>query len=185
MSNTLTAVLTNLLTSLSLGQKEVLYAALTLLNGVFSNVYIIGMVLAVELVGPRYRLLASNAFYYAYIVGELVVLAFALAFDRYELIQACMAVFMSAFVLYFWLVPESPRFLVTRARYREAARVFQRIAASNNKSFDRSRIGFERNDSDADENDDDETTTLVNINNSSDSRRRKGAKNVHNYITSL
>lgn len=178
-------MLTNLLdTSLSLGQKEVLYAALTLLNGVFSNVYIIGMVLAVELVGPRYRLLASNAFYYAYIVGELVVLAFALAFDRYELIQASLAVFMSTFVLYFWLVPESPRFLVTRARYREAARVFQRIAASNNKSFDRSRIGFERNDSDADENDqdDDETTTLVNINNSSDSRRRKGAKNVNKYI---
>ena len=175
-------MLTNLLdTSLSLGLKQVLYAALTLLNGVFSNVYIIGMVLAVELVGPRYRLLASNAFYYAYIVGELVVLAFALAFDRYELIQASLAVFMSTFVLYFWLVPESPRFLVTRARYREAARVFQRIAVSNNKSFDRSRIGFERNDSDADENDreDDETTTLVNINNSSDSRRRKGAKNVN------
>lgn len=183
LSNILTAVLTNLLTSLPLGQKEFLFGVLTLLNGVFSNVYIIGMVLAVELVGPRFRLLASNAFYYAYIIGELVVLGFALAVDRYDLIQVCMAVFMSLFVFYFWLIPESPRFLVTQSRYREASRVFQRIAVSNNKPFERSRVGFNRNESDNEsEIERDETALLVNNSESSNLNNQATKKVGLNYI---
>lgn len=178
LSNILTAVLTNLLTSLPLGQKEILFGILTLLNGVFSNVYIIGMVLAVELVGPRFRLLASNAFYYAYIIGELVVLGFALAVDRYDLIQVCMAVFMSLFVFYFWLIPESPRFLVTQSRYREASRVFQRIAVSNNKPFERSSIGFNRNESDNESEIERDNESALLVNNSESSNLNNQAKKV-------
>lgn len=152
------------MTSLPLNVKELLYGVLILLNGVFSNIYIIGMVLAVELVGPRYRLLASNAFYYAYIVGELIVLSFATTAKDYNLVNVCMAVFMTSFIFYFWYVPESPRFLVTQGRYREAARVFQRIAKSNRREFDAAkitRLSRASNDSDVDDDVTDETSQLV------------------------
>lgn len=71
-----------------------------------------------------------------------------------------MGLFMFLFVLYFWYVPESPRFLVIKGKHRQAARIFHRIAISNKRPFDRPRF---INDSD-DETDShyDETSHLVN-----------------------
>lgn len=137
ISSILTALLTNnVLVSIPLDTKQWLYGILILLNGVFSNVYIIGMVLAVELVGPKYRLLASNSFYYAYVSGELIVLTMAnFTNSNYTQIHICMAVFLTSFVFYFWLVPESPRFLLVTKRRREAIKILKRIAKSNGKTF--------------------------------------------------
>ena len=68
----LAAILTAVFTSISsipVSVQIVLFAALRLILGIVSNVYIIGMVLVIELVGPKWRVTASNAFYYCYVLG--------------------------------------------------------------------------------------------------------------------
>jgi flagellar biosynthesis/type III secretory pathway M-ring protein FliF/YscJ len=46
-----------------------------------------------------------------------------------------MAVAVSLIVLFFWMVPESVRYLVSQKRYEEADKIFKKIAQSNNKVY--------------------------------------------------
>lgn len=42
----------------------------------------------------------------------------------------------SSLLLFFWIIPESPRWLLTKKRYPEALAILKRIAKSNGKSAD-------------------------------------------------
>ena len=79
--------------------------------GFVSNVYAVVTVLAVEIVGPSYRVTAANTINYFFIVGELIVLFCAYFLRDYRNFSICMAAVVSVTLSYFWMVPESIRYL--------------------------------------------------------------------------
>ena len=68
------------------------------------------------------------------------------AFKDYRAFNICLAVFLSLFVCYFWVVPESPRFLIIKSRRNEAYQVLRCIAKSNRKEFDESFLDSNLNE---------------------------------------
>lgn len=114
----------------------VLFAILRFLIGVFVQVYGIGIVLAIELVGPKWRVTVNNAFYYAYILGEIIILILYLIFRDLVAFNIAISVLFCLFIAYFWLVPESPRYLIIKGRKDEAVCIFTKIAKSNKRTFD-------------------------------------------------
>lgn len=113
--------------------KQIMFGVSRFGIGATSNVYAIAAVIAVEIVGPSYRVFANNIMYYFFILGELIVLLVAYFERDYRVFSNFMTVLVSALILYFWMVPESVRYLVAKKRYQEADEIFKRIARSNNK----------------------------------------------------
>ncbi|RMZ93346.1 organic cation transporter, partial [Brachionus plicatilis] len=116
--------------------QQTLFAVLRLLTGIASNVYALAAVLAMEIVGTSKRVTAVNTIYYIFIAGEFIVLLFAYFIRNFRIFYTCCTIFMSTFILYFWMVPESPRWLMTSKKFDKAYQVFKRIAKSNKRKFD-------------------------------------------------
>ena len=113
--------------------QQLSFAVLRFLSGIASNVYSVCVVLAIELCGPSWRVTAANSIYYLYILGEFVVVLFAYFISDYKVLYASYTLLMFSFMFYFWLVPESPRWLITKNRSNDAYKIFKRIARSNKK----------------------------------------------------
>ena len=56
--------------------------------------------------------------------------------NDYRLLYAVYTAIMTLIVFYFWIVPESPRWLMTKKKHSDAFKIFKRIAVSNKKSFE-------------------------------------------------
>lgn len=116
--------------------QQILFAALRLLTGIASNVYSVCVVLAIEICGPTKRVMAANFVYYAYIFGEFFVVLFAYFVKDYRMLYAVYTALMCSIVSYFWMVPESPRWLITKNRINRAYTILKRIAHSNKKPIE-------------------------------------------------
>jgi MFS family permease len=126
----LTAIILNV-NSIPQTTQIVLYGALRFLIGIFANVYVIGIVHVIELVGPKWRVTANNSFYYSYILGELIALTFGWFLKDYRAFHIAMAIYFTSFLFYYWLIPESPRYLLVKGKKKEALKIFKRIAKTN------------------------------------------------------
>lgn len=115
---------------------QILFGALRLLTGIASNVYSVCVVLAIEICGPTKRVMAANFVYYAYIFGEFFVVFFAYLIKDYPLLYMAYTSLMCLVVLYFWVVPESPRWLITKNKISKAYKILKRIAISNKKPIE-------------------------------------------------
>ncbi|OWF45912.1 organic cation transporter protein-like [Mizuhopecten yessoensis] len=95
------------------------------------GVFPVGFVLGVELVGPSKRKYAGMVIEYFFSIG-LMTLAGVSYFARHwyyiNIICSAPAVL---FILYWWLISESPRWLISRQRYEEANKVLQKAAKVN------------------------------------------------------
>lgn len=127
----LMALSVNLIREKYLG--KIALATLRFFIGCTINVYSISIVLAVELVGPNYRVMANNFMYYFYILGELIVLVVFYFVRDYRYFSVYIAMFSSILLTYYWWIPESVRYLVAHKQYAKADAVFRRIAKSNGK----------------------------------------------------
>lgn len=130
----LTAIILNI-PSIPQSAQIFMYGALRFAIGALTNFYANITVLLIEIVGSKWRVGAANSINYMYVLGELVILTFGYFFGDYRAFYIAVAVFSLVFVAYFWLVPESPRFLILKGKRKEAFKIFQRIARSNKKEF--------------------------------------------------
>jgi hypothetical protein len=113
----------------------ILYGILRLITGVVANVYVIGTVHVIELVGVKWRVTANNSFYYSFILGEFITLAFGFIFKDYRSFHIALAVYVTSFLFYYWIVPESPRYLLVKRQKFQAFCVLKRIAKSNERAI--------------------------------------------------
>ena len=90
---------------------------------------------AVEIVGPKYRVLAANTIYYFFIFGEFICLFLGYFFRDYKDFYLYSAIVISSGVVYFWYIPESPRYLLLNHRYEEVNDLFTKIAKHNKKAY--------------------------------------------------
>ncbi|XP_034829497.1 organic cation transporter protein-like [Maniola hyperantus] len=100
----------------------------TLGAGVFSCAYILVM----ELVGPKYRVPAGATINTFFSIGQvlLAVIAWAVPYWKHLILTIYIPQFL--FISYFWIMPESVRWYMSKGRY-EKAEVFLKNVARINK----------------------------------------------------
>ena len=108
------------------------YAAVWCLAGVCIWLMIAGVyVLVAEIGMVRHRAALATLFILPFALGTILVAALSYAVRARWLLQLSYAVHWLLFWPSFWLMPESPRWLVAQGQFEEAYRVFHRGAQWN------------------------------------------------------
>nr|XP_034829486.1 solute carrier family 22 member 1-like [Maniola hyperantus] len=109
-----------------------MYIALQLLQttfgaGTFSSSYIF----AAELVGPKYRVVTSATSSSMFAVGQVILGGVAWLIPQWR--HMIMALHIPCFliIIYYWILSESVRWLLSKKRYSEAQRVLETVARVN------------------------------------------------------
>jgi hypothetical protein len=100
---------------------------------------------AIELIGPSYRCTAANSINYFYLFGQFLIGFVSYGLRDFDRIYLCYALIIWVFPVYFWIVPDSPRWLLMQGKHNEANRVLSRIARSNRKEFAYNMVDFDDN----------------------------------------
>ncbi|XP_041980028.1 organic cation transporter protein-like [Aricia agestis] len=112
-----------------------MYMALQLLQPTLGGgIFTTGYVIMTELVGPKYRVLASSTATSVYSVGQVVMgtVAWVVQPWRYFI----MALHIPPFLLlsYYFILPESMRWLLSKRKFKEAKSILLKVAKVNKTS---------------------------------------------------
>ncbi|KAG5876061.1 hypothetical protein JTB14_016803 [Gonioctena quinquepunctata] len=97
-------------------------------SGVFLVAYVIGL----EMVGPSKRPIAGTVCHMFFSAGYMLTALFALYIPHWRYLQFALTIPGVLFLAYWWFIPESARWLLTKNKLTEAKRLIQ-IAAKCNK----------------------------------------------------
>ncbi|KAH8372838.1 hypothetical protein KR009_006112, partial [Drosophila setifemur] len=111
------------------------FLVFALLNAVgTSGVYPLAFIIGVEMVGPRKREMSSILLNYFYAVGE-ALLGLSAFLPDWRQLQLVLSLPPLLFLGYFWLVPESVRWLLARDRLGQAGAIIRRAAKVNRRNI--------------------------------------------------
>ncbi|KAG5322016.1 ORCT protein, partial [Acromyrmex heyeri] len=96
-----------------------------------SGVFLVAYVIALEMVGPKKRLIASVGCQLFFTTGYILTAGFAYFITDWRMLQVAITVPSIAFLLYWWFIPESARWLLTKGRLQEAKDLLQRASLEN------------------------------------------------------
>lgn len=96
-----------------------------------SGVFLVSYVLAMEMVGPTYRLFAGVAVMMFFSFGYIVTAAFAYYFPDWRHFQIAITLPGLVFMCYYWFIPESARWLLSKNRKAEAIQIIEAVAKEN------------------------------------------------------
>ncbi|XP_017794869.1 PREDICTED: organic cation transporter protein-like isoform X1 [Habropoda laboriosa] len=96
-----------------------------------SGVFLVAYVIALEMVGPRKRLVAGVGCQLFFTTGYILTAGFAYFITDWRMLQVAITVPSIAFLLYWWFIPESARWLLTKGRVQEAKDLLQRASLEN------------------------------------------------------
>ncbi|XP_061172451.1 organic cation transporter protein-like [Saccostrea echinata] len=111
--------------------------------------YMASFIIGMEFVGPKNRILAGTCILLVYCLGEFILLLLGFLIRDWKWLQFTLAVPMAIPLLYWWpkVLPESPRWLVSRKRYKEALKILRNVAKANHVEFNKDLSGVKiRND---------------------------------------
>ncbi|XP_048736778.1 organic cation transporter protein-like isoform X2 [Ostrea edulis] len=100
----------------------------------YHGAFIIGM----EMVGPSKRLFSGTMVLEVYVFGEFLLLIFAYFLRDWRWLQLALAIPMVSTVCYWWpqVLPESPRWLLSRGKNKEAVKILRKAAKANGVEFE-------------------------------------------------
>ncbi|XP_025874534.2 solute carrier family 22 member 1-like isoform X1 [Vulpes vulpes] len=93
-----------------------------------------GYVLITEFVGMGYRRMVAILYQMAFTVGLVVLSGVAYAIPHWRWLQLAISLPTFFFLLYYWCVPESPRWLLSQKRNAQVMKIMGHIAQKNGKS---------------------------------------------------
>ncbi|XP_033611642.1 organic cation transporter protein isoform X2 [Cryptotermes secundus] len=96
-----------------------------------AGVYPLAFILGVELVGTQKREMSGVLLNYFYAVGEAAVGLVAWLTKSWVAIQLAVSAPPAMFILYYWCIPESIRWLLAKRKNREAAKIVKMAAQVN------------------------------------------------------
>lgn len=90
---------------------------------------------ATELVGPKYRVLASAICSSMFAVGQVILGSVAWLIQPWR--YMIMALHIPCFIIigYYWILPESVRWLLSKKRFQEAKEILEKVARVNRKQI--------------------------------------------------
>lgn len=100
-----------------------------------SGVFLVSYVLAMEMVGPTYRLFAGVAVMMFFSLGFILTAGFAYFFTDWRDFQIAITLPGLVFMCYYWFIPESSRWLLSKNRKDEAIKVIEAVAKENQVSI--------------------------------------------------
>ncbi|KAM4866109.1 solute carrier family 22 member 1-like [Thomomys bottae] len=105
-----------------------------LLQGLVSKgSWMAGYTLITEFVGSGYRRLVGILYQMAFTAGLVVLTGVAYAIPHWRWLQLAMSLPTFLFSLYYWCLPESPRWLLSQRRNAQARKIMEHIARKNGK----------------------------------------------------
>ncbi|XP_017147449.1 organic cation transporter protein [Drosophila miranda] len=111
------------------------FLSFALLNAVgTSGVYPLAFIIGVEMVGPRKREMSSIVLNYFYAVGE-ALLGLSVFIPNWRHLQLILSIPPLLFLGYFWIVPESVRWLLARNQREKAGVIIRRAAEVNRRDI--------------------------------------------------
>jgi hypothetical protein len=118
--------------SLSIDKKFIIFTISRFFQGVAQTMYSISFVLLLEITGPSQRVTAGNILAYSFSIGQMIIDGLAYYFRDWLKIQWSLALYVIPFFMYYWLVPESPRWLLSTGNVHRARHVLEKITKVNN-----------------------------------------------------
>lgn len=97
-------------------------------------------VLVMEIIGIKYRELFSVLYQIPFNLGHLTLPLFAYYLRDWQDFQFALSIPSVILLTYFWLIPESPRWLFTMGRVEDATKLLEKAASKNGKSTENIRI---------------------------------------------
>ncbi|XP_062581641.1 organic cation transporter protein-like [Saccostrea cucullata] len=95
--------------------------------GTFMSAFVLG----VEIVGPSKRLWAGVVIEYFFALGLVILCLIGYLIRDWKYNEIAVSVPAALLLSYWWLLPESPRWLVNRGKFEEAKVVIRKIAKRN------------------------------------------------------
>ncbi|KAF5303515.1 hypothetical protein FQR65_LT08214 [Abscondita terminalis] len=99
--------------------------------GSYATIYVLGS----EFVGPEKRTLVSTLQFLAYGFGSLVLSSTAFIIQSWRTLLQVLYAFYAIGITYYWLMPESVRWLLTMGRHDEALAILEKISKINGARF--------------------------------------------------
>lgn len=96
-----------------------------------SGVFLVAYVIAMEMVGPSKRLYAGVVCQFFFTTGYILTAAFAYFIKDWRILQVALSAPGIVFLCYWWFVPESARWLITKGRGAEAKEILLKAAKEN------------------------------------------------------
>ncbi|XP_029801401.1 solute carrier family 22 member 1 isoform X2 [Suricata suricatta] len=92
-----------------------------------------GYILITEFMGLSHRRTVAILYQAAYTVGLVLLSGVAYALPHWRWLQLAVSLPTFLFLLYYWCVPESPRWLLLQKRNTQVIRIMDRVARKNGK----------------------------------------------------
>ncbi|GAB6023620.1 hypothetical protein CHUAL_008388 [Chamberlinius hualienensis] len=111
------------------------------LGGFTQGSYLILFVMSVEFVGKSYRVITGMLVNVMFSIGEMVFGGFAYAIRDWRFLQVTISAPYVLFLLYFWAIPDSPRWMLSNGKVKEAEKILTKFAKSNGKTLTKEMLG--------------------------------------------
>ncbi|XP_071955247.1 organic cation transporter protein-like [Antedon mediterranea] len=106
-----------------------------LLGATVSGVFLTSFVIVTEIVGPSWRTFIGITIEYFYTLGYITLTGVAYALRDWQNIELTLSLPCFLFLSYYWILPESPRWLMTKGRYEECVKILRNFAKRNKTSL--------------------------------------------------
>ncbi|XP_043286002.1 organic cation transporter protein [Venturia canescens] len=105
-----------------------------------SGVFLVAYVIALEMVGPSKRLVAGVGCQLFFTTGYILTAAFAALIKDWRMLQIAITVPSFVFLVYWWIIPESARWLLTKGRTEEAKDILHKASKENGVEIPRDSL---------------------------------------------
>ncbi|KAJ8315471.1 hypothetical protein KUTeg_007621 [Tegillarca granosa] len=95
------------------------------------GVFNMGLIIGLEFVGPSKRIWSGIIIELVFCIGELLLCGAAYFIRDWRTLQLVLSVPSAVSLIYFLIIPESPRWLLSQGRYKDAMKTIRKISESN------------------------------------------------------
>uniref|UniRef100_A0A8C6XXD1 Solute carrier family 22 member 3 n=1 Tax=Naja naja TaxID=35670 RepID=A0A8C6XXD1_NAJNA len=114
----------------------IVFSIFRFLQGIFGKgTWMTSFVLVTELVGSNHRRVVGIVIQMFFTLGVVILPGIAYVIPTWQGIQLVTTLPNFLFLLYYWLIPESPRWLITRKKAKKALQIMQSVAKENGQSL--------------------------------------------------